>query len=90
MTSEIRILRSLFSWNSGIFTYKIQIFIHTINDRVIYVGNNVRIPKSYHRFQGVIEKLFQEKSEDLWLITERQSYAVKNALLQVKLLYYKE
>ena len=43
------------------FKNKIQIFIHTINDNVIYVGNNVRIPKSYHRFEGVIEKLFQEK-----------------------------
>ena len=43
------------------FKNKIQIFIHTINDNVIYVGNNVRIPKSYHRFEGVVEKLFQEK-----------------------------
>ncbi|MGH1522177.1 MAG: ribosome biogenesis protein [Nitrosopumilus sp.] len=43
------------------FKNKIQIFIHTINDEIIYVGKNVRIPKSYHRFEGVIEKLYQEK-----------------------------
>ena len=41
---------------------KIQIFIHTINDKVIHLKNNVHIPKSYHRFAGLFEKLFVEKS----------------------------
>ena len=41
---------------------KIRIFVHTINDKVIYLGENVSIPKSYHRFEGLIEKLFSEKS----------------------------
>ena len=36
-------------------------FVHTIDNKVIHFGKNVHIPKSYHRFQGVIEKLFQEK-----------------------------
>ena len=40
---------------------KLQLFIHTINDEVIYFGQNVHIPKSYHRFEGVIEKLYKEK-----------------------------
>lgn len=40
---------------------KISIFIHTINDKVIFVGEDVRLPKSYHRFIGLIEKLFSEK-----------------------------
>ena len=40
---------------------KIKIYIHTVNDKVIYFGQNVHIPKSYHRFEGVIEKLYQEK-----------------------------
>ncbi len=40
---------------------KIKLFIHTIDDRVIYFGKNVHIPKSYHRFEGLIEKLYQEK-----------------------------
>ena len=40
---------------------KIKFYVHTINDKVIYFGENVRIPKSYHRFEGVIEKLYQEK-----------------------------
>ncbi|QLH07698.1 ribosome biogenesis protein [Nitrosopumilus ureiphilus] len=40
---------------------KIKIYIHTIDDKVIYFGQNVLIPKSYHRFEGVIEKLYCEK-----------------------------
>ena len=40
---------------------KLNLFVHTIDDKVIRFGKNVHIPKSYHRFQGVIEKLFQEK-----------------------------
>lgn len=40
---------------------KIKLYVHTIDDKVIYFGDNVHIPKSYHRFEGVIEKLFQEK-----------------------------
>ena len=41
---------------------KIKIYIHTIDDKVIYIGENVHIPKSYHRFEGLIEKLFLEKT----------------------------
>ena len=40
---------------------KIKLYIHTIDDKVISFGQNVHVPKSYHRFAGVIEKLFQEK-----------------------------
>ena len=31
------------------------------DDKVISVGENVHIPKSYHRFAGLLEKLFSEK-----------------------------
>jgi len=41
---------------------KVQIFIHTIDDKVISIGDAVHIPKSYHRFAGLFEKLFLEKS----------------------------
>ena len=40
---------------------KLNLFVHTIDNKVIHFGKNVHIPKSYHRFQGVIEKLFQAK-----------------------------
>jgi len=41
---------------------KMKLYVHTIDDKVIFFGENVHIPKSYHRFEGVIEKLYQEKS----------------------------
>ena len=40
---------------------KLNLFVHTVNDKVIHFGKNVHLPKSYHRFQGVIEKLYKEK-----------------------------
>ncbi len=40
---------------------KMKLYVHTIDDKVIYFGQNVHIPKSYHRFEGLIEKLYQEK-----------------------------
>ncbi|RMW37925.1 MAG: ribosome biogenesis protein [Nitrosopumilus sp.] len=40
---------------------KMKLYIHTIDDKVIYFGQNVHVPKSYHRFAGVIEKLYKEK-----------------------------
>ena len=44
------------------FENRIRIFVHTINDKVIYLGQNVHITKSYHRFAGLMEKLFSEGS----------------------------
>ncbi|MFB5610846.1 MAG: ribosome biogenesis protein [Nitrosopumilaceae archaeon] len=41
---------------------KIKVFLHTQDDKVIFIGDKVRIPKSYHRFAGLIEKLFKEKT----------------------------
>ena len=42
------------------FEKKIHVYVHTIDDKVIFVGDNVRLPKSYHRFIGLIEKLYSE------------------------------
>ena len=43
------------------FKNKVKVFIHTIDNKVITIGENVNIPKSYHRFAGLLEKLFLEK-----------------------------
>nr|AIF15911.1 ribosome biogenesis protein (NEP1) [uncultured marine thaumarchaeote KM3_71_H11] len=43
------------------FEKKLSIYIHTLNDKVIKVGDDVHLPKSFHRFAGLIEKLFYEK-----------------------------
>lgn len=40
---------------------EIGVYVHTIDDKVIFVGSGVRLPKSYHRFAGIIEQLFVEK-----------------------------
>jgi rRNA small subunit pseudouridine methyltransferase Nep1 len=40
---------------------KLAVYIHTLDDMVIVIGTRVRLPKSYHRFAGLIEKLYSEK-----------------------------
>ena len=40
------------------FEKKLCVYVHTTDDKVIFVGENVRLPKSYHRFVGLIEKLY--------------------------------
>ncbi len=40
---------------------EIKLYVHTIDDKVISFGENVHVPKSYHRFAGLIEKLYKEK-----------------------------
>lgn len=58
---------------------KVKIYINTIDDKVIYFGENVHIPKSYHRFAGLIEKLFLEKTiktqEDTLLQIQDKSFS---------------
>ena len=44
------------------FENEITIYVHTIDDKVIFLGNDVRLPKSFHRFVGLIEKLYREKT----------------------------
>jgi rRNA small subunit pseudouridine methyltransferase Nep1 len=43
------------------FEKKLRVYVHTIEDKVIFIGDNVRLPKSFHRFVGLIEKLYFEK-----------------------------
>ncbi|MFM8658428.1 MAG: ribosome biogenesis protein [Candidatus Nitrosotenuis sp.] len=40
---------------------EISVYVHTIDDKVITVGERVRFPKSYHRFAGIMEQLFASK-----------------------------
>ncbi|MDC6463404.1 ribosome biogenesis protein [Nitrosopumilus sp.] len=58
---------------------KLNLFVHTIDDKVIRFGKNVHLPKSYHRFQGVMEKLYQEKkiiaNNELLLEIKEQTFS---------------
>jgi rRNA small subunit pseudouridine methyltransferase Nep1 len=40
---------------------KLDVYVHTYRDKVISVGNSLRIPKSYHRFEGLMMGLFKDK-----------------------------
>ncbi len=31
---------------------KISVYVHTIEDKVIFIGDELHLPKSYHRFAG--------------------------------------
>lgn len=58
---------------------KMKFYVHTIDDKVISFGENVHLPKSYHRFEGVIEKLYQEKkittNNDVLLKIEEKTFS---------------
>ena len=43
---------------------KIKFYIHTISDYVLDIELGVRLPKSYHRFIGLFEKLFLNYSKN--------------------------
>jgi rRNA small subunit pseudouridine methyltransferase Nep1 len=49
----------------------LEIYVHTTTDKVIFLHGNVRPPKSYFRFEGLMEELFKEgwiKSDDKLLM----------------------
>lgn len=58
---------------------KMKFYVHTIDDKVISFGENIHLPKSYHRFEGVIEKLYQEKkiitNNDVLLKIEEKTFS---------------
>ena len=41
-------------------TDQMRLYIHTINNKVIRFGSGVRMPKSYHRFEGIMERLYRD------------------------------
>ena len=43
------------------FKGMLRVYIHTINDKLILIGKDLRIPKSYSRFEGLIINLFKNK-----------------------------
>jgi len=38
----------------------LNVCVHTYDDKVIFLGKSVRLPKSYFRFEGLMEHLFKE------------------------------
>ena len=42
----------------------VKVFIHTNQDVVLELAEKTRVPKSYFRFRGLVEKLLSEKSDE--------------------------
>ncbi|MDQ4101367.1 MAG: ribosome biogenesis protein [Thermoproteota archaeon] len=40
---------------------KLKVYVHTINDKIITIADNLRIPKSYFRFERLMANLFRDK-----------------------------
>jgi rRNA small subunit pseudouridine methyltransferase Nep1 len=40
----------------------LNVYVHTYNDDIIYINPETRIPRSYNRFCGLMEKLFETGS----------------------------
>ena len=69
-----------------LFKYNhLKVFIHTINNQVIKVGDNVRIPKSYSRFEGLMLDLIKNRkiiSKDGVLLLELNDILNFSSLLK--------
>jgi len=39
----------------------LRVYVHTVNDKLIAIADNLRIPKSYFRFEGLMVNLFRDK-----------------------------
>jgi len=65
---------------------KIKVFVHTINDEVLSFNNEARLPKSYHRFQGLIEKLFltQKIETDDEILMELHSSSLSEIISKIR------
>jgi rRNA small subunit pseudouridine methyltransferase Nep1 len=53
---------------------ELRCLVHTVNDQLITVAPETRIPRNYNRFVGLMEQLFEKKSvpEDSPLLTLRE------------------
>ena len=48
----------LLALDSGVFE---EIYVHTVAGRIIRVSGETRLPRTYERFRGLMEKLFREE-----------------------------
>ncbi|HEX2014253.1 MAG TPA: ribosome biogenesis protein, partial [Nitrososphaera sp.] len=64
-----------------------RVYVHTLNDRIIAIADNLRIPKSYFRFEGLMMNLFRDgavKSSDGTILMELAEGTFKDLLQNVK------
>ena len=65
---------------------KIKVFVHTINDEIISINNSTHLPKSYHRFQGLMEKLFLTKKIEFEgeILMELEKYSLSQFMTKIR------
>jgi len=65
---------------------QIKVFVHTINNEIISINNNIRLPKSYHRFQGLIEKLFLTKKieSETEILMKLENFSLSELISKIK------
>jgi len=68
------------------FENKLNVFVHTIDDKVISIGKNVRLPKSFHRFVGLVEKLYStgKIEENGNTLLELNEMSFRNLIQKIK------
>jgi len=65
----------------------IDVYVHTIVDEVVHLGRAVRLPKSYFRFEGLMEKLFKERkvlSPDGSTLLEMKRQSFKELISEIR------
>ncbi|WP_415281463.1 ribosome biogenesis protein [Candidatus Nitrososphaera sp. FF02] len=53
----------------------LKVYVHTYGDRIITVADNLRLPKSYFRFEGLMQSLFRDgavKSDEGTVLMEME------------------
>lgn len=65
----------------------LHVYVHTINDKLIAIADNLRIPKSYFRFEGLMVGLFRDrvvKSDDGTMLMEISDGTLADLLSAIK------
>ncbi len=64
---------------------QMRLYIHTINDKVIRFGSGVRMPKSYHRFEGIMERLYRDRqiTSDDQVLLELEDCSLRELLEEI-------
>lgn len=65
----------------------LDVYVHAYGDKVIAIADNLRIPKSYFRFEGVMASLFRDgvvKSDDGRILLEMQDGKLEELVKEIE------
>jgi rRNA small subunit pseudouridine methyltransferase Nep1 len=66
---------------------QLQVYVHTIQDNVIFVNPETRLPRNYNRFLGLMEQLFKHKQiplEGSPLLTLTENMSLQQLIEKIK------